>query len=1596
MGENLKRAIDTPPGNLSSTAWGIAAALGGESSHDADLILEASTPEEVIASLEEALSGFRRAGTPAESESLRAVLLRLCDAGRRPVFLRRISGTPLGARWLGAVLETIDAADLTLLDLLHLRAVQSPERTIVRILEPRSVQEVSRGRLAERVCDLAAGLLRLLPAHPGRVPVAILAPNRIETILVDLACLTHGMANVPIATDSTPDQVRFILEATRPVMLVVSDATRLERVLAGGPLPSVQTILLMDPPEDERLPKGTRVQSEVEKEGREWGPGIVPRVHARDMATIMFTSGTTGRPKGIRFSQRNIVYKRFCRAVAIPEIGEEDRFLCYLPLFHTFGRWLEMTGTLFWGAYYVGLQDSSAEAMFDAMKKIRPSVFISIPKRWIQIHEKILRTVGEGSHRTEPPVPAEVQSAVHAVTGGALKWGLSAAGHLDSDIFLFFQRHGIELMSGFGMTEATGGITMTPPGAYRRGTVGVPLPGIEVTRAEDGELLIRGPYMMLGYDDPDEPDRNYEVDWLPTGDLVGQDQDGYITIVDRKKDIYKNVKGQTIAPQRIENLFNEFEEIKRTFLVGDGREYNTLLIYPDYDAAEGKLARMSRETLREYLSSFVVSVNRFLAPYERVVDFDLLPRYFREDRGELTPKGTFVRKVVEQNFKDLVDGLYARSYVGVHVEGTEVRVPAWLLRAKGLTSDAPVSEPGGIRLRPTGERLAVARMGSSRARVRVGSFIYGINADARGVGSPTVVDLDTLLRVPRYWVGNAELARFAGEDLLRKRAGATIPGERLVPEGWQRTSLLLLDEIRKRFIAGQKHGDRGPHAVHCAAGLLFGTEGDQATWAMDALEEFLQDRGSEESVLTAGILLLLRFHNDSGVRRRALTLLVPREVDAGAAETLRRFLAVDPDILVPEVVDKILAHDIPSPAIRSILDLAEFLDAGPDQIARPAGTKRIAALLRLVTEIASRHPRWYVLARRVLVRRAEPDQDPGIVRAAAEDRTLLNRSFRSWIDAGSAAPPEPGAGEERVDWEEVVEFDERVGESLRERLMIAFRETTLLCESIFLLGDASLLSRDDLPPGGIWVSFLGSGHDKQVVRLAVRTRSGRQYDFVVKAATGLSPEDLSLQADWMIRLGSGERAVRLVPDFGGIWPEALLWTEEFVSGETVAAHIRRSTGGGDPERIQRLVASWPHIAWSALTAFVEFWRRTGRRDVMAEPTPDNIVVATHDYQEGSRLVSVSSTAPFAGIPRMLRYSYEEFVEATERNVPALQGAAPRRLAFGGFIEALGEAVAIPLLWRALSELRELSTRGGDPVWKLWHDDLASTLDEVERDGYAPRRLAMAVRRYHNWAGLNPGSSLTARAMMLLELYETYGLTGLEPRHPELRVRFFRMTVFAGASGPLAGELDALVRAHRDVPLSVEALLRRMTLLHQSCSLGEEEIYFLARMTYSHLTPAQSVRLELLEEGGETVAELVEEFRDEDGSLFKVRAPASPKEVMRLHHLFEQSGLTVVFRAEHRFLVVIDDQETVAGGLFFRPAEHRTVHMEKIVVNPRHRGKGVGERVMDSFMQRMRDAGHGRVTTGFFRPHYFYQFGFRLERGFAGLVKDLDTERGSGA
>ncbi|MDH5549480.1 MAG: GNAT family N-acetyltransferase, partial [Gemmatimonadota bacterium] len=289
--------------------------------------------------------------------------------------------------------------------------------------------------------------------------------------------------------------------------------------------------------------------------------------------------------------------------------------------------------------------------------------------------------------------------------------------------------------------------------------------------------------------------------------------------------------------------------------------------------------------------------------------------------------------------------------------------------------------------------------------------------------------------------------------------------------------------------------------------------------------------------------------------------------------------------------------------------------------------------------------------------------------------------------------------------------------------------------------------------------------------------------------------------------------------------------------------------------------------------------------------------------------------------------------------------------------------------------------------------LVAYVSTVEATGFLPMRLYFAAKRYRRWARLNESATNPARAATLQELYDTYGLDRLSKSYPEVRLRFFRDTVFRESATDLVQGLDELIRSIRAGDTSIEDLASAVADLRQRYRVEPDDDYFLARIPFGYLRPEDSVDFISMDLGGGAQSEIVVTLEDSDANLFRVRHALLPKEVERLHRIFVGAKLDVRFRPEHRYLVAINEREQIIGGIFYEVIEDgETGHLEKIVVTDRYRRKGVADGLMREFFNRLRAAGAKRVTTGFFRPEYFYSYGFTIERRYAGLVKSLEEEK----
>ena len=1497
-------------------------------------------------------------------EGSRQSTWRLLDVLRRSVLLCRIVEADAVDQWSKTILQLVEDSHFTFGALFQQRAQGYGERVLFRVPTHGTSRSISWRQVAGRVDLIARSLLALTGTTNDR-PIAILSTNSLEMALVDLACLTSGIVNIMVPATASETDVAYILEHANVGGLVVSDNEQLQKVLnVRDRLTDLGPIVALDPSAsaargvigfEQLLARSSEVSAAVLEERR-------AEQRIDDLVTVMYTSGTTGTPKGICFNHRNIVFKRFARALALPEIGERDRFLCYLPMFHTFGRFLEMTGCIFWGATYCFARNPGIENLVQEMRALGITVFISIPMKWMQLYDLVRQTVDVVTADDE-----EIQVVVRETVGKDLRWGLSAAGYLDPEIFRFFQRHGVELMSGFGMTEATGGITMTPPDGYKEDSLGPALPGIEIALADDGELKIRGPYVMQGLLNPPEGSQPYDSEgWFPTGDLMEQDLDGFIRIVDRKKEIYKNINGQTIAPQKIENLFRDFDSVGRVFLVGDHRAYNTALIYPNPEDEDLDLKTLSPEDLKSHFRSLVVSANSFLSPFERIVDFAVIDRDFDAERGELTAKGTFRRKTIERTFADEIRLLYRRRRLTVG--GADVIVPNWLFQVLGITTQELRTADDELFLTSLGTSLTIRDEGESV--VRIGSAFYRPGSGA--------INLGHLLSTPMLWVGNDELVNFAplesGHRDRRRR--------RSVSAEWlRRVGPYRIDnEERQRIPSLLRRQDVDLMDLHLAALLLAAENDDDAVEAVKILDHLLQ---LEDGTLNEHALRVLRRAADSesiAVRRRAFQVLATAEVETRYRQTLTSFLDRGAELLDFETISVLVDRDLMPAQINSFLDEAESRCQSSAEVLDPV----LPAMCDFLSSYGTTHPTQYSRLRAFFTRAIMIAHHLEAREKAAEAKQILAKGFRIWLGAPSRVAVDPETGLE-YRWEDVIEFSDEIELDTRRHLLDAFRRTPIIREASFLLtATPRVIHLDDILPGGVWIRLLGESHGKSVFRVAIKTRVGQQLDLALNLNRSLPPDDAKEEINWLIICSEPRGPGPLVEVFGGSWPEDDLWTEEFIPGETLDHAVNR-LARKQQEQPERLDAWWPFAAWAALGAYVDFWNRTGRRLVVADPSPANVIVPLHDYLSGARLVSISSRAPFDSLPTMLRSFYRFFITPVEEAHPNLIGLASWDILFSAVLEIIGEqegaALLRVVLETATTEDREMA------------ESLRLFLDSVSRRGFLPRRLFFAAKRYRRWDRLNPDATLSARAHTLQEIYMTYGLGSLRSMYPESRARYFRETVFRNASEVLTSGLEDLIDGLRSGDLERDELSSAVADLRAHLSLEPDEDYFLARLSYPYLKPEDPTAFVQAAAGGTHQSEMVVTYEDSEGRPYQIRHALSAKEVGRLHRLFLNAKLQVQFRPEHRFLVAIDDRGNLLGGLFYeeQPEDH-TAHMDKIVVADGFSGRGIARALIDELRNRLLTAGYRSLTTGFFRPQFFYRLGFKVERRYAGLVAPLTDKQ----
>jgi long-chain acyl-CoA synthetase len=590
----------------------------------------------------------------------------------------------------------------TIADLISRSAAERPEHVAVRYKRDGEWQDVTYKQVADIVEEIGLGLIDLGIEAGERV--CILANTRPEWSYADMAITSVGAVVVPIYQTNSPEECLWVISDSGARAIVCEDEAQLAKLAEiRDRVPNLKTVIVMDPPAG-----GGPVPATALDEVRERGRGHdASELQARrdavkpeDSFTFIYTSGTTGPPKGCVLSHGN--YASMMEMLkSVGQIEDDEVIYLYLPLAHAFALLIQL-GAFDLGATIAYFSGDTKQIVGELME-VKPTYLPSVPR----IFEKIY-TLANAALEAKPAeeqeeareaiklgmkvreleakgeeVPGELLEPfeeadeklfknVRAIFGGNVRHAVSGAAPIAKEILEFFWAAGVPVLEGYGMTETATAATVCTIEDHKFGTVGKPFPGVEVKIADDGEVLIKGPNIFQGYhNNADASFGSIESGWLHTGDLGTVDEDGFLSITGRKKDIIITAGGKNITPANLENDLKQCRWISQAVMHGDQRPYPVVLVTLDeeeiagyareHDLPEDTAKLCEEASVREMIAEQVERANRHYAPVEQVKRFAILPHDLTQETGELTPTLKVKRNVVAEKYADVLDSLYAGS-----------------------------------------------------------------------------------------------------------------------------------------------------------------------------------------------------------------------------------------------------------------------------------------------------------------------------------------------------------------------------------------------------------------------------------------------------------------------------------------------------------------------------------------------------------------------------------------------------------------------------------------------------------------------------------------------------------------------------------------------------------------------------------------------------------------------------------------------------------------------------------------------------------------------------------------------------------------------
>jgi long-subunit acyl-CoA synthetase (AMP-forming) len=1484
--------------------------------------------------------------------------IEFLDYTNRPEFLLKLSSDNKRNEWADLCYEIIRKFNYKLSDMIESRSKELPDRVLFHDMTESSPGKWTYKRISQYLKQLAASFYEVAEYKPK---VAIFCDNSVVSACCDLACLSYDIFITPLNISFNREILIYIIETLDINIIITDDKSRIDMILGIKNKLGKDIKIFASTPNFYEYSDEIYFLGDYETKFTLHNTDEILSkrqiLDVNQICTVMFTSGSTGMPKGLSFSMYNLITKRFARGAAVPEIGKDEVLLCYLPLYHTFGRFLELMGSIYWRGTYTLVGNTSSDTILNLFPKIEPSVFISIPLRWNQLYDKAQELMSEVNDTNE------IAKIFREVVGGKLKWGLSAAGYLAPKVFTFFSKNNVELCSGFGMTEATGGITMTPPYNYKVGTVGKPLPGVKTVINSEDVLEISGHYVARYLDNappyshipyPDEEDF-----YISTGDVFRCDKDGFYEIIDRVKDIYKNNKGQTISPKNVEIKFEGVPGIKRTFLVGDGKPYNSLFIIPDCD--EDIIMSKPEEEIHDYLHKIIMKANSELVPYERVINYMLLKRDFSLEKGELTPKNSYNRKNIEKNFQNEIEQLYEKNHIDITFDKFIIRIPRWFYRDLGiLETDIKFDINSGLVNSRENKILKIATTDDEN-QIKIGDMIYEI--------SSKYINLGVFSRQPLLWAGNPNLINFCP-----------------IKEGWDTNFDGISENV---FIPYNPNSNEYPikelnSGIKISTNLIelnsyfcdtiYGSN-EVSIEILFKLEKLLEISNERLVNLIRKRIQTLARHPNEEIRAEAYRILLLDEPSPDYSKAFPAFVKSGLTYLNENSINKIASGNL---EIRRLEALRKRLLAYRTVIELPnteVTIRQFTNLFKLLYDFLLNNPDYYTSIRYELISWMLFDKIPELSKVAEEYFHKIHVFYENMLDESTIKYPYEL-------WASKIIFDDGISNYEISLINSIIINKAFLKQSIILCYDEDIFSINDVKERGAWISRLNSGNVNLHYRIVIVMKNNRRYDLQFFINRESDENEILNTILRHVAISGYPYGYRVVPKLGAYRQELRAWSFEYFGELSLWAKIREFSSQRIAGKEFNKIDSLRKFYIQGMSAFFTGWRNSGEQIIPGIVSPNNVIIPELDYRDGAIINSINGWKKYTQAALFIEDFIRNFYEKPTMHYPWLEPILKFNWIFDSCLEALGIDEA-KVFFNNLNE--ELNNYERFEHLKTFNDELINYLENIEKNFQPQLKLISAIDRYNDWIEINPEATVEAKEQTIRELFSLYNLN--IQSEPE-RFYLYLFSYFKDANSEIKTNLtDIINRLYRNKSERATQLIEISEL--QSLLTDNDDRLIFARMLFPR---GKTSEMKIIQTGNYQFAgNIISSFiKDNTGEIYTFREVKGPSEVGNLYRIFFKEKYPKVISELDEFFVLTDSLDRIVGGICYRKIDATSVLIDGSIVITSLINRGLGTAMLEDFCSRMSSYGFESVKAHFFLKNFYLKRGFTIDKRHGTLVRFLNS------